>query len=172
MKSAKRYSTVGITKRVDYEAGRHRARRASPEPAVCETCGALYVGRRWTLPGTAEESPKHKDWRHPRITTCPACKRIKDDLPSGFLHLKGRFLTEHRSEIERLLRAEASRAAVDNPLARIMKLNQAGAELIVTTTTEHLAKRLGEALEKSCSGKIRYDFSHENKLARVYWRRD
>jgi hypothetical protein len=40
------------------------------------------------------------------------------------------------------------------------------------TTTEHSAERLGHALEKAFKGKVRYDFSHENKLAHVYWRRD
>ena len=44
--------------------------------------------------------------------------------------------------------------------------------LVITTTTEHLAQRLGHALEKAFGGEVRYDFSHENKLARVYWQRD
>ena len=44
--------------------------------------------------------------------------------------------------------------------------------LVLATTTEHLAKRLGQALEKAYSGKVHYDFSHENKLARVRWHRD
>ena len=172
MKSPKRYSNVGITKRVDHEAGRHHAPRAPSEPAVCGSCGALYVSRRWISAGRAKESPKHRGWRPARTITCPACKLIKNAVPSGFLHLKGRFLNEHRPEIERLLRAEAGRAAVDNPLGRIMDWKQVGEELIVTTTTEHLAKRLGRAIEKACSGEVRYDFSHENKMARVYWERD
>jgi hypothetical protein len=44
--------------------------------------------------------------------------------------------------------------------------------LTVTTTTEHLAQRLGGMLEKAFGGEVRYDFSHENKLARVSWHRD
>lgn len=44
--------------------------------------------------------------------------------------------------------------------------------LMLSTTTEHLAQRLGHALEKAFDGKVDYDFSHENKLARVTWRRD
>ena len=47
-----------------------------------------------------------------------------------------------------------------------------GHRLTVTTTTEHLAQRLGRALEKAFSGDVLYDFSHENKLARVKWRRE
>ena len=45
-------------------------------------------------------------------------------------------------------------------------------KLTLSTTTEHLAQRLGRALEKAYDGKVEYDFSHENKLARVTWQRD
>jgi hypothetical protein len=44
--------------------------------------------------------------------------------------------------------------------------------LTLATTTEHLAQRLGHALKKAFKGKVHYDFSHENKLAHVYWQRD
>ena len=43
--------------------------------------------------------------------------------------------------------------------------------LLVTTTTEHLAIRLGQALEKAFDGKVLFGFSHENKLAHVWWHR-
>jgi hypothetical protein len=72
----------------------------------------------------------------------------------------------------RLLKNEADRAAADNPLGKIMSCETGDTGLNVTTTTEHLAERLGQALEKAYGGNVRYDFSHENKLARVYWNRD
>jgi hypothetical protein len=68
---------------------------------------------------------------------------------------------------------EAERAAEDNPLARILQWKPGnGHKLTVTTTTEHLAQRLGEALNKAFGGSVKYDFSHENKLARVTWQRE
>lgn len=79
---------------------------------------------------------------------------------------------KHRGDIGALLRNEAERDAQDNPLARIMGWEDAEDQLVVKTTTEHLAQRLGHALEKAFDGKVRYDFSHENKLARVYWERN
>jgi hypothetical protein len=93
--------------------------------------------------------------------------------PGGYVYLEGAFLKGHRDDIERLLRNEAERAAEDNPLGRIMlwKENRRG-NLTLSTTTEHLAQRLGHALEKAFDGTVEYDFSHENKLARVYWQRD
>jgi hypothetical protein len=54
-----------------------------------------------------------------------------------------------------------------------MKTERVDADLpIVTTTNEHLAMRLGHALENAFAGKVRYGFSHENKLVRVRWHRD
>ena len=44
--------------------------------------------------------------------------------------------------------------------------------LTVTTTTEHLAQRLGHAVEKAFGGEVEYHFSHENKVTRVSWQRE
>jgi hypothetical protein len=72
-----------------------------------------------------------------------------------------------------LLENEAERAGEDNPLARILGRNWEGTTgLTVSTTTEHLAERLGHALERAFGGEVTFTFSHENKLARVAWRRD
>lgn len=173
MRSRKRYSNVTISKRVDHEAGRHRGPRAGSEPAKCGICGAVYSDRRWTLAGTPRKTGKHKQWHPQRLTVCPACKKTREGLAAGFVYVSGDFLPSHRAEIEHLLGEEAARAAVDNPLARIMKLEtDESGRLVVTTTTEHLAQRLGHALEKAFEGEVHYDFSHENKLARVYWHRD
>lgn len=173
MRSNKRYTNTTYTKRVDHEAGRHHTKRAPKEPAVCAACGSVYANRRWTLahakPG--KEEPKH--WHPARITTCPACVQTHGGAPSGYVYLEGAFLAAHRDDIERLLRNEAERAAEDNPLAQIMLWNESrDGKVTLSTTTEHLAQRLGHALEKAYDGKVEYDFSHENKLARVTWKRD
>ncbi len=172
MKSNKRYSNVTFTKRVDHDAGRHHTPRAGKEARQCVTCGAVYTKRRWVL---AEIAIRNKsEHYHPvEMTLCPACKQQREGVPSGFVYLEGAFLTNHRDEISRLLMNEADRAALDNPLGRIMGWDEGnGGRLTITTTTEHLAERLGQALNKAFDGETRYDFSHENKLARVYWHRD
>jgi hypothetical protein len=136
-------------------------------------CGAVYADRRWTSADSTRKAGKQKHWHPQTITVCPACKQKLEGLASGFVYVSGDFLPSHRREIERLLEKEAERAAVDNPVARIMTRElDANGRLVVSTTTEHLAQRLGHALEKAFDGEVRYDFSHENKLARVYWHRD
>ncbi len=173
MRSQKRYTTQTIKKRVDHEAGRHHTQRAPAEPAVCKTCGDVYADRRWSKPDPKRDSKKHPHFRPAKRVICPACKRMRDLIPSGYLHLEGDFLSEHRDEIERLIHNEADRASIDNPLARIMKWERvAKGRITILTTTEHLAQRLGHAINKAFNGKVRYDFSHENKLAHVWWSRN
>jgi hypothetical protein len=173
MRTHERHTNQTYTKRVDHDAGQHHTPRALPEPAVCEVCGDVYADRRWSQPDAAGQGGKHPHFRPPHVVVCPACRRQREGVPGGFVHLAGTFLAAHRAEVERLLENEAGRAAEDNPLSRLMGLEEAeGGVLTVTTTTEHLAQRLGHALEKAYAGDVRYDFSHENKLARVYWQRD
>lgn len=169
MKSTKKYTNLTFTKRVDHEAG-HAPRARGNEPAICTECRAVLDKGRWALAEPTEIILFEE--RGARKTVCPACLQIRKGEPAGFVFLDGNFLAEHREEIENLLQNEADRAAENNPLARIMKWENAGGKLTVTTTTEHFAQQLGNALNRAYGGDVRYDFSHENKLARVYWHRD
>lgn len=170
MRGNKPFTNVTFTKRVDREAGRHRTRRARSEPAVCKECGAVYANRRWT---SAAPDNKNRQWPPEQMTVCPACKQASTGEPRGFVYLDGSFFVDHREEIENLIRNEAERASTDNPLARILEFKERdGHNLTVTTTTEHLAQRLGHVLEKAFRGEVNYNFSHENKVARVSWQRD
>jgi len=172
MRSGKRYTNVTFTKRVDHEAGKHRAAKAAPGPRVCRTCGSAYLKRRWVK---ADRAPAHlfSPTQPPLETVCPACRMVAEGTWRGELRISGAFPAAHKDEIEHLLRAEAQRAGEDNPLARITTTTPRGRQgLTVRTTTEHLAKRLGQALAKAYDGTAHYEFSHENKFAHVTWTRD
>lgn len=180
MRSSKRYSNATFTKRVDHDEGRHRTRRHEAEPAVCKRCSAVWTNRRWTSPSQSDDrgtggaqGETRKDVQAARETICPACRQLQDGVPGGFVHLEGAFLDQHRGEIEQTMRNEADRAAELNPLARIMEWQRdAEGGITVSTTTDHLALRLGRAIEGAYGGDARITFSHENKLTRVRWRRD
>ena len=170
MHDKKPFTNTNFTKRVDHEGGRHRTGRARSEPATCKGCGAVYANRRWTA--AQNTANIQTDQRAMQLTVCPACKQAADGEPRGFVYLDGAFLAGHRKEIENLILNEAKRASEDNPLARILELKERdGHKLTVTTTTEHLAQRLGHAVEKAFGGEVQYNFSHENKVARVSWQR-
>lgn len=172
MRSAKRYTNQTFTKRVDHEGGEHREHGKPSEPAFCKTCGSVYADGRWTSKQNATTTKKHTHWRPGHETVCPACIQIENGLVGGYLTITGDFQKAHREEIERLIDNEASMALIDNPLSRIMRTRQAQDGLLIETTTEHLAQRLGHSLKSAYAGDVDYRFSHENKVARVNWHRD
>lgn len=170
MRSQKRYTNATFTKRVDHEAGRHRTRRAPSEPRVCTGCGAVYSKRRW-WPKTSERAAVLHAIATP--TVCDACRQRSEGIARGILTLDGAFLKTHRQDVEHLLRAEADRAAEDNPLARIIGWDDSVPDTItISTSTEHLVLRLGHALQRAYAGQVDYVFGHEDKTAHATWRRD
>lgn len=170
MRGNKRYTNVTFTKRVDHEGKPDKSKNLS-EPAVCSECQAVYFRRRWHSSGQLRREDLQKKTQ--MVTICPACDQILRNDPQGFLVLEGNFVSTHSVDIENLLRNEAERSAEDNPTARIMELSKAdGKGIQVKTTTDHLAQRLGHAIEKAYDGKLHISFSHENHLTRVSWHRD
>jgi hypothetical protein len=93
-------------------------------------------------------------------------------VPKGVVHVDGRWTHEHRREVEYLLKGELARAGT-SPAAQLVYWGDDGSGgILVTTTNEHLAVRLGRALEAAYDGDLRYGFAHANTLAHVWWRRD
>jgi len=171
MRSAKPYTNATFTRRVDHDGGRHRPPRAAREPAICPACGAVYAKRRWSH-APSSRLLAARAGASVAVRVCVACRRRRTGVPHGYVHIDGGFFPGHRSDIEHLLRNEAERARDDNPLSQIVDWrNLAGGSLLIGTSTEHLAQRLGRALEKAYDGKVHYGFSHENKMAHVWWRR-
>lgn len=171
MNSTKRYTNQTFTKRVDHEGGIHKTALRSPEPAVCKVCSSVFVDGRWIGKNAVRESSKHEHWRPASTVTCPACKQVESSVVGGYVSLSGSFLKEHRTEILSLIEHEAKKSFEDNPLSRIMNRRDSEGQMVIETTTEHLAQRLGHAINKAYSGEVSYDFSHENKVARINWHR-
>jgi len=143
---------------------------ASKNVMVCEQCHAVYSNKRWSL-STERYDEVVKD---PTVTTaiCPACHKIQDDIPGGIVTLKGDYVLPHKQELLNLIKNEEERARGYNPLERIMSVKEnGGGSLVITTTNERLAQRLGKAIRKAFHGEVAYHWSHDNKLARVDWER-
>jgi NMD protein affecting ribosome stability and mRNA decay len=143
---------------------------ASKSVSVCEQCHAVYSNKRWSL------STERYDivMQDPTVTlmVCPACHKIHDDLPGGIVTLKGAYVLPHKQELLNLVKNEEERARGMNPLERVMSIKENGSgSLVINTTNERLAQRLGKAIKKAFHGEVAYHFSHDNKLARVDWER-
>lgn len=140
------------------------------EVARCRECHSVYAGKRWELESQAEEDLA----RAARVveTLCPACQKIRDRLPGGIVTLSGGFVNQHKEEIVSMIRNENDEAMRINPLERIMDIEESDGSLVVSTTNEKLAQRIGRAAHKAWSGDVEYKWSKGTKLARVNWHRD
>lgn len=133
-----------------------------PEPTVCPACGAVYHAGRWQwLPRPAKA---HEE-------TCPACHRMRDDFPAGYVNVSGDFFRAHEDELMRLIHNEEAREKAEHPLKRIMKVEPHDGGVLITTTDIHLARGLGEALHHAYQGELEYHYNEQENLLRVVWTR-
>ena len=140
----------------------YQARQKYAEPTVCADCGVVYHRGRWQR----GESPADA-----KRAVCPACDRIRDRLPAGFVTLEGPFFAAHRDEVLRLIEHEAERESDTHPLARIMEIAPETERTVVTTTDIHLPQRIGEALRSAYQGELAVAYGKDEYSVRVDWRR-
>ncbi|NJD34343.1 MAG: ATPase [Betaproteobacteria bacterium] len=133
-----------------------------PEPTACPQCGAVFRNGRWNW-GDAPPQAHHE--------TCPACHRLNDRFPAGFVSLGGGFLAAHRDEILNLVRHEEQRERQAHPLQRLMAIEDHDGGVMVTTTDVHLARGIGEALHHAYQGELEYHYKPDDNLLRVHWTR-
>ena len=140
----------------------YKARHKLAEPAVCPQCGAVFHEGRWgwrqVPPGAQQE-------------TCPACHRVHDHFPAGFVILQGEFFLAHREEILQLAQNVEKRERAEHPLKRIMAIEEKDGERLITTTDIHLARAIGEAIHHAYQGDLEFHYNPEEYLLRVHWAR-
>jgi len=140
----------------------YHSKRKLPEPTVCPECGAVFHHGRWSW----DEKPMDA-----HETLCPACHRIHDKVPAGFLTLSGEFLAKHKDEILHLVHNFEKRERAEHPLKRIMAVEQQDEGLVITFTEPHLARGVGEAVEHAYQGELDFKYTEGEYLLRVTWQR-
>jgi len=140
----------------------YKAKGKLAEPTVCPQCGAVYHEGRWQWSEATADA--HRE-------TCPACHRIHDNFPAGFVTLDGPFFNAHSEEIRHIIQNHAEHERTEHPLKRIIAIeNQEGA-MLVTTTDTHLARGIGEALHHAYQGDLKVDHVPGESTVRVHWSR-
>lgn len=133
------------------------------EPASCIKCNALYTNGRWTWKSTDQETVK---------TTCPACRRINDNYPAGYIEIQGKFFHNHSTDILNLINNTEQLEKTERPLERVISIKEANDKTIITTTGIHVARRIGEALKRSYQGKYLIQYADGEKSIRIFWERE
>jgi hypothetical protein len=140
-----------------------------PDNTVCSRCGAVYQNQHWTL------DEKRRDMLlaagTPNEVVCPGCKKIAERNPQGIVTLRGDYWPTHREEILNLIKNEEIRGIQTNPLERIMDIREEDGCLVIETTNEKLAQRIGRHVDRAHSGSLEFKWSGGNHLVRVEWER-
>jgi hypothetical protein len=140
----------------------YKAKKSLAEPTRCPDCGAVYHGGRWRW-GAAEAGA------HEHL--CPACHRIRDHFPAGYVTLAGEFFGAHRDDLLHLARKRETQEKAEHPLERIMDIADLEDGVLITTTGIHLARDIGEAVHAAYKGDLEYHYNKEENLLRVRWNR-
>ena len=106
-----------------------------------------------------------------RQHVCPACLRIRDRVPAGYLTLHGEFLPLHETEIMNLIHNHVEREQALHPLKRIMQSVKQDESTVITFTDAHLARTIGEAIHKAYQGQLDYQYTKGEVMLRVDWSR-
>jgi hypothetical protein len=165
--------TVGVTTAGAYDAVGHCAANAAREPRVCIRCGAVHHTRRVSPPGWTDARLGDAAAIEWHATVCPHCQMASTGACGGEVLLVGAFVSDHQAEIERVIKSEVAHAADDNPPGRILRLERPQRGwLTVTTSTDQLARRIGDALHDVLRGTVHSDVPRAQRFARVTWVRD
>ena len=134
-----------------------------PEPTKCPQCKAVFAEGRWSWEKAPEDS-------HEQM--CPACQRIQDQFPAGYVTIKGEFFKEHRDEIVALIEGHEKKEKAARPLQRIMSMeDKRDGTFEVTTTDSHLARGIADAIHSAYKGDLKVRYSRDENLVRAFWKR-
>jgi NMD protein affecting ribosome stability and mRNA decay len=152
----------GGTQRPTHQDDPYRVTHKPPEPTRCPECKASFAQGRWTWEAAPRDSYEQ---------ICPACQRIQDHFPAGYVTIKGEFFASHRDEIVALISNHEKKEKAERPLKRIMAIEDKKDGVEVTTTDSHLARGIGEALHDAYKGDLKIRYSRDENLLRATWKR-
>jgi hypothetical protein len=143
---------------------------------VCSRCGAVYFDEHWhTIPNFLKIYKKMLPKKSMAKELCAECKWIVGGKGKtgweGELILEN-LVPEEKSEIINLVRNVGKRAFLRDPEDQIIKIEDLGRKVRVTTTENQLAVSIGKQVASAFKGgKLEIIWSAEDAPARVKWTR-
>ena len=142
----------------------YMSRAKLPEPTVCPECGAVFLEGRWQWASNTTTKANEE--------LCPACRRIREKVPAGFLTLSGGFFENHRDEIMKLVHNKVEAQKAQHPVKRIMDIeDRDDGSVVITFTDIHLPGGVGEAIEHAYKGELDIQYTREAGIVRATWMR-
>ena len=138
----------------------YKAKGKLAEPTLCPDCGAVFRAGHWQWLPKPESAHQ---------ALCPACHRMRDHFPAGYISLSGEFFAAHEQEVMQLIRNHEAREKANHPLQRIVDIEKTEQGAMITTTDLHLARGIGDALHHAYRGELEFHYNPAQNLLRVSW---
>jgi len=136
----------------------YKPKEKLPDPTLCTDCGVLYSDGRWMWKG-AEGSVNE--------TVCPACRRISDRNPAGYITIQGEFFDDRADEVQNLIHNTEKAETLQHPMERLIQVVRDDDGTVVTTTGVHIARRIGDALARAYGGEYSIEYLDDEKRVRI-----
>ncbi|MFA5128515.1 MAG: hypothetical protein WC445_00960 [Patescibacteria group bacterium] len=172
-RSVKNKLTASHTPRVAPSWWEHEVKGKKPL-RVCSRCGAVYFDEHWhTIPNFLKLYKKMLSPKPVAKELCAECKWIMGGKNKtgweGELVLEN-LVPEEKSEIVNLVRNVGKRAFLRDPEDQIIKIEDMGRKVRVTTTENQLAVSIGKQVASAFKGgRLEIIWSDEDAPARVRW---
>ena len=131
-------------------------------PAICSQCNAVFQNGAWQWSSAPIDSI---------LSYCPACTRIRQKTPAGYVSLQGYFAQDHRNEMLSLIHHIEKREKAAHPLKRIMWIEYQEDGMTITTTDFQLTRDIGAALLRAYKGDLEYHMNKAEELLYLRWYR-
>ena len=138
---------------------------------VCPLCDAIYDKHRW-VPEPDGALRKEAARLKAPSEKCPGDLRIERKQVEGVVTLNGAFLELHRAELMNLVNRVARTGRSRNVAARLLNVTENDHEVVIETTDDHLAERIGKEVEKAFKGELVIKWQEKDRFARVTWTRE
>ena len=150
--------------------------KGKKELRTCPRCGAIYFDKHWhIIPNFWVEYKKTLPKKKIVKGLCAECKWVdsgrEDTEWEGELVLEN-LIPDDKNEILNLVRNVGMRAFKRDPEDQIIKIEDRGNKVIVTTTENQLAVSIGKQVARAFKGgKLKITWSDEDAPARARWTR-
>lgn len=160
-----------IGEKVEWIPPPHGAgRKRQPEGVlICPRCHAISTHKRWFL-----NEPLYDQLREEpstRLVLCPGCRRIERQEYEGEVHLRGPWLRRLRPQAMHLIANVEQQARQANPISRVASVENCADEILIFTTTNTLAERIGRAFHSAFKGQLRFQRLPGQHYSRICWSR-
>jgi len=145
------------------EAGPRKKERY-PSFAVCKKCHDVYYKKSWHYE-TDFLNDKELDGLEIKSVLCPADTMVRDGLYEGMMRVED-VPQKYRVELLNLIKGYGRRARMRDSQVRIIEIIQKKGEVVVTTTENQLASKLGKKIKETFKN-VEVNISHSKEPYQV-----